>query len=70
MRHHNVVTMQFLCSRVQCGSTMQLRRSMNGPLEKEIFCTGVYMSYPFENKGVSPGNLTRKSLRNLFSSTT
>ena len=31
MRHRNAVTLQFLCSRVQCGNTAQLRRSMNGP---------------------------------------
>ena len=31
-------------------------------LEKEAFYTGVYMSYPFENKGASPGNLTGNSL--------
>ena len=32
MRHHNAVTLQFLCSRVQCGNATQLRCSMNGPL--------------------------------------
>ena len=32
MRHRNAVSLQFLCSRVQCGNPMQLRHSMNGPL--------------------------------------
>ena len=31
MRHRNAVTLQFLCSRVQCGNTMQLRSSMIRP---------------------------------------
>ena len=32
MWHRNAVTLQFLCRAVQCGNTVQLRRSMNGPL--------------------------------------
>ena len=31
MRLCNEVTLQFLCSRVQCGNATQLRHSMNGP---------------------------------------
>ena len=31
MRHHNAVTSQILCSKVQCGNATQLRRSMNVP---------------------------------------
>ena len=33
MRHRNAVTSQSLCNKVQCGNAMQMRRSMNGPLE-------------------------------------
>ena len=32
MWHRNALISKFLCSRVQCGNSTQLRRSMNGPL--------------------------------------
>ena len=31
LQHRNAVTLQFLCSRVQCGNAPRLRHSMNGP---------------------------------------
>ena len=41
MRHRYALTLQFLCSSVQCGNATQLRRSMNGPLSNTAWrCNG------------------------------
>ena len=43
MRHRSAVTLQFLCSKVQCGNATQLQHNMNGPLVILTFLISVEM---------------------------
>ena len=47
MRHFNAVTLQFLCSELQCGNATQLRHSMTRPLRPFPRKTPLFVSYSF-----------------------